>query len=171
VRIRPDEHVSSNPNRVRKLDPSDRSELTRMRQSLWPDSTASEVESLIAGTAEASVILVTLRGAGLCGFAEVGTRPYAEGCQSSPVAYLEGIWVDAAARRSGVASTLVREAERWARSQGLTELASDCDLTNLESQAFHAAVGFEEVQRLVVFRRGLQRPTDSVGPNPTPGLE
>ncbi len=92
---------------------------------------------------------------GLGGFAEIGLRTYAEGCASSPVAYLEGIWIDADARRSGFAWDLVREAEAWARSTGLSEFASDCDIENHVSEAFHLASGFEEVVRSICFRRDL----------------
>jgi len=92
---------------------------------------------------------------GLAGFAEVALRKFADGCRTSPVAYLEGIWVDPDLRRSGAAAALVREAENWARSRGLSEFASDCDVENHASQSFHSATGFEEVQRSVCFRRDL----------------
>ncbi len=143
---------------VRVARAADRDEIVRMRRSLWPDSTAAEVDELLAPGTRAYVVLVAERlgsdgKGGLCGFAEVGTRPYAEGCESSPVAYLEGIWVDADARRVGVGAALVREADGWARAQGLTELASDTDLANTTSQAFHQAMGFEEAERLVAYRR------------------
>lgn len=149
---------------VRGARRSDRDEIVRMRQSFWPDSTAAEVDELLARGARSYVVLVAERlgsdgGGRLCGFAEVGTRPYAEGCDSSPVAYLEGIWVDADARRVGVGAALVREADGWARAQGLIELASDTELVNSTSQAFHEAMGFEEAERLVAYRRRVpERP-------------
>ena len=127
-----------------------------MRQALWPDSSESEVDGLLQGRPPDAAVWVADRGSGeLCGFAEVGTRRYAEGCDSSPVAYLEGIWVDSEVRRTGVALALVRHAEEWARSSGLTEFGSDCDIANEVSQAFHAAAGFVEVERLACFRRPL----------------
>jgi aminoglycoside 6'-N-acetyltransferase I len=100
-------------------------------------------------------LLVVEGRAGLDAFAEVGVRRFADGCASSPVAYLEGIWVDPEARRSGAALALVQAAEDWARAAGYVELASDCEEGNLASEAFHHAAGFEEVQRSVCFRRDL----------------
>lgn len=127
-----------------------------MRVALWPDSLESELDAVLALPRSESLLLVA--GADehrLCGFAEFGLRKFAEGCATSPVAYLEGIWVDADARREAVATGLVRAGEEWARSLGITELASDCSLDNLGSQAFHLAAGFEEAGRVVCFRRSL----------------
>ncbi len=131
-----------------------------MRQAFWPDSTATEVDRLLAATDAAgatddNVLVADLGNRRLGGFAELGSRKYAEGCATSPVAYLEGIWVDPDARRQRVAAELIRSAEEWARGHGFTELASDCEIDNLISESLHQAVGFEEVARIVCFRRKL----------------
>lgn len=133
-----------------------------MRQCLWLDSAASEADSLFERPESHFVLLVAERAAGgLCGFAEIGSREFAEGCASSPVAYLEGIWVDSDVRRRGVALGLVRHAERWARAHGFSELGSDCAIENTASHAFHTAAGFGEAGRNICFRRHLhQRPTE-----------
>jgi aminoglycoside 6'-N-acetyltransferase I len=130
-----------------------------MRLSLWPEDDA---EAHRAGMREwlavkDSLILVAARpdGRSLAGFAEVGTRPYAEGCESSPVAYLEGWFVDPDIRRQGVGAALVRAAEAWARARGLTEFASDALIDNDTSHRAHRALGFTEVERIVCFRRSL----------------
>ncbi len=144
---------------IRASKLTDRDELVRMRLCLWPDSDASEADNVLArlnSGSIASAVFVAERSNGcLCGFAEIGARPFAEGCQSSPVAYLEAIWVDPDARRCSVALSLVQQAQRWARAQGFTELASDCEIDNAASQAFHRAAGFAEVGRSVCFRREL----------------
>jgi aminoglycoside 6'-N-acetyltransferase I len=127
-----------------------------MRRLLWSDSTAEEVSALVEGCSDGYAILVAQDPAGgLCGFAEVGLRGYAEGCDSSPVGYLEGIWVDPDLRRSDVGRALVRRAEEWAREKGCAEFASDALVENESSLAFHRALGFEEVERIVCFRRRL----------------
>ncbi len=41
------------------------------------------------------------------GFAEVAVRKYANGCESQPVPFLEGIWVDPRYRRSGISRRLI----------------------------------------------------------------
>ena len=127
-----------------------------MRLALWPDSEPDEIDAVLGLPHSEGVILVGERDeGGLGGFAEIGLRKYASGCDTSPVAYLEGIWTDEDARRGGLASDLVREADVWARSLGLTEFASDCELDNDVSEAFHLAVGFEEDVRSICFRRDL----------------
>ncbi len=108
------------------------------------------------GRPTTTVLVADLGNRRLGGFAELGSRKYAEGCATSPVAYLEGIWVDPDARRQGVARELIRGAEEWARGRGSTELASDCEIDNLTSESLHRAVGFEEVERIVCFRRHLE---------------
>ena len=126
-----------------------------MRRALWPDSAESEIDD-VPTDGEHGIVLVAEGPDGrLAGFAEIALRAYAAECLTSPVAYLEGIWIDVDARRAGVATALVREAEAWARGRGLTEFASDCDLTNEASRAFHAAVGFTEVGPIICFRRNI----------------
>lgn len=142
---------------VRPARPRDRAELARMRVALWPDSSAADVDTVLALPPGEGVVLVAESAGRLTGFAEFGLRKFADGCATSPVAYLEGVWVDADARRSGVASDLVQAGEVWARSVGLSELASDCELENTGSEAFHLAIGFDEVQRSICFRRSLER--------------
>lgn len=143
---------------VRTARHFDRAELLRLRRLLWPDSEEAEVDDVLDRPDSLGVVLVAQRPAGtLGGFAEIGMRGYAEGCSSSPVAYLEGIWVDPDARRSGVGAALVREAEGWAAERGLVEFASDCDLQNAASLGFHLGTGFEETQRVICFRRDLTR--------------
>ncbi len=88
------------------------------------------------------------------GLVEVSLRPYAEGCETSPVGYLEGLYVRPVFRRRGIARLLVREAEAWARAQGCREMASDAELTNLLGQEVHRRLGYEE-PRLVCFRKSL----------------
>ncbi|MFC5630416.1 MULTISPECIES: GNAT family N-acetyltransferase [Streptococcus] len=76
-------------------------------------------------------------------------KDYVEGAKTSPVAYLEGINVLSDYQRSGIAKELIDFARQWARNQGIRQLASNCELDNLTSQAFHSAVGFKEVSRTV----------------------
>ena len=52
-------------------------------------------------------------------------------------------------------SAIVQEGVSWARSLGLSELASDCEISNERSQKLHLSAGFEEVQRNISFWRDL----------------
>ena len=135
---------------------TDRAEWFRMRALLHPDADHARDATILLSGAQPYEVFVALRESfGLCGYIEVGERPYAEGCESSPVPYVESWWVDEDHRRRGVGRTLMDAAERWARERGHVELASDTQHENRRSQKTHRALGFEEVERLVVFRKPL----------------
>jgi aminoglycoside 6'-N-acetyltransferase I len=93
----------------------------------------------------------------VAGFAEVSLRTdYVNGCATSPVAFLEGIYVSEPHRRRGLGRALVAAAEQWGREQGCRELGSDALLGNDLSHRFHGGAGFEETERVVYFRKPLQ---------------
>lgn len=145
--------------RIRHRKPSDDAEWLRMRRVLWPDETREAHQIGMAAWLARSdaVVLVADRadGHGLAGFAEVGTRLYADGCDTSPVAYLEGWYVDRDVRRQGIGAALVRVAEGWARARGCREFASDALLDAGDSRRAHEALGFIEVERAVRYRKRL----------------
>ena len=90
------------------------------------------------------------------GFAQCGLRyDYVEGTESSPVGYLEGILVEEAYQKKGLAGELLRVCEQWAREQGCTEFASDCELVNEDSLNFHLKMGFKEANRIICFTKKI----------------
>lgn len=92
------------------------------------------------------------------GFAQCGFRnDYVEGTETSPVGYLEGVFVEEAYRRQGIARELVEECQKFAKEQGCIEFASDCELDNEESLQFHLKMGFEEANRIIYFQFGIVR--------------
>ncbi len=80
---------------------------------------------------------------------------YVEGADESPIAYIEGIYVKPEFQNKGIAKRLITEAEQWARSKNLKQIASDTTLTNLASIEFHKHIGFKEVERIVCFVKDL----------------
>ena len=145
--------------KIRTARKSDTAEWIRMRTALWPESPGDhpvEIEQFFAATRDDLATFVAESDDGqLCGFLEAGTRSYAEGCRSSPVGYIEGWWVDSEHRNKGVGAALVAAAEDWARSQGLTEMASDTDLENDVSQSAHEALGYRETDRMISYSKKL----------------
>lgn len=148
---------------IRSVQPGDRDEWLRMRVSLWPGNEADhagEIDDFLAanesGHPPLAEVLVCISGAGdRCGFLELSVRGYADGC-AGPVPYVEGWYVDAEWRGAGAGRALMREAERWARDHGYHEIASDSLLDNEVSLAAHAAMGFEEVERVAHLRKTLR---------------
>ena len=143
---------------IRPVQPTDRDEWFRMRDRLWtgsPDDHVREIDTFFATPQDGATFVVERSDGGLCGFIEISLRNYAEGCITSPVPYIEGWYVDEDMRRSKLGSRLVQAAEEWARSQGFSEIASDTQLENEVSQQAHQALGYQEVERLVCFRKSL----------------
>jgi len=146
--------------RIRSLDATDADEWLRMRTALWPNHTAdehrAEMRQLVAD--DVMTVFVADRGGGrLGGFLEVSLRKYADGCDTSPVGYLEGWYVDADLREQGIGRALVQAAEQWAVDRGCREMASDCLIDNEVSYRAHLAIGYRETERLIHFKRDLRR--------------
>ena len=143
---------------IRPVQPTDYAEWLRMRLTLW-EGTAEEhtqdMDTYFTTPQDGITLVVESTGGGLCGFIEVSLRHYAEGCQTSPVAYIEGWYVDAESRRHKLGTRLGQAAEAWARNQGLKEMASDTQIENAVSIHAHQVLGYEEVERLVCFRKRL----------------
>ena len=90
------------------------------------------------------------------GFAQCQLRhDYVEGTDSTPVGYLEGIFVKEEFRHKGYAKELLKECEKWAKGKGCKEFASDCELENSNSLQFHLAMGFYEANRIICFTKEL----------------
>ncbi|MBU1304098.1 MAG: GNAT family N-acetyltransferase [Alphaproteobacteria bacterium] len=131
-----------------------------LRQALWPSHGTewhrADIEKMLASADDKANFIAWTDTGVAAGLAEAALRhDYVNGCKTSPVAFLEGIYVDPQHRRSGVARLLVAAVEAWAQSQGAKELASDAGLKNIESHDMHTALGFEETQRVVFFRKLL----------------
>jgi aminoglycoside 6'-N-acetyltransferase I len=129
-----------------------------LRCALWPDADPKIMAEEAPGMLKRHDMLVLLaRDADtVVGFAEAAIRrDYVNGCETSPVAFVEGIYVMPEHRHKGVARALVAAVEGWARNQGIRELASDALLENNPSHAMHKALGFSETERVVYFRKAL----------------
>ena len=124
---------------------------------MW-DHPAAELEAEFAALLkDPDAGLFTAKRSGeTVAFAQCQLRhDYVEGTETNPVGYLEGVYVDEAHRRQGVASSLLRACEAWAKEKGCTEFASDCELENTDSRRFHESLGFTEANRIVCFTKKL----------------
>ena len=146
---------------IRPAEPRDASAWAALRAALWPDEDATlmreEARAHFAGKQLYPAIFVAEDDGALIGFVEASIRSHAEGCYNGPAPFVEGWFVSEHARKRGVGRALIAAVEDWARAQGFTELASDATLENVQSHAAHGALGFQEVERLVAFRKDLRR--------------
>lgn len=150
--------------RVRLAEPRDRDALARMRHALWPEGSeedhARELERILGGDPVGIMpymIFIAEVDGEPAGFAEVGLRSMADGCDPRrPVGYLEGWYVEERFRRRGLGAELLRAGEAWAREQGCVEMASDTSIENIPSQRAHEALGFEVAERSVLYRKSLR---------------
>ena len=141
-----------------KAEKKDAPALAALALKLWPSHTLQELEKELAELLvdpEAAVFLKLADGIPV-GFAQCQLRhDYVEGTETSPVGYLEGIYVEPPFRRLGIAGMLLAACEDWARKNNCREFASDCELDNGESLLFHKRLGFREANRIICFTKTL----------------
>lgn len=143
---------------IRKAEIKDLPILAELACQLWPDHTVEDMQvefAQIIAKNDAAYFLAYAEETAI-GFAQCQLRhDYVEGTDSSPVGYLEGIYVEDGYRKKGVAKELLTVCENWAKEKGCTEFASDCELDNSQSLQFHLNVGFEEANRIICFTKKL----------------
>ncbi len=143
---------------IRKAGKSDLETLARLANIMWTDGSIDELSEGFAELMSKGDVLILLKmvdGVAI-GFAQCQLRyDYVEGTDSSPVGYLEGIFVKDGYRNRGYAKELLAECERWAKEKNCIEFASDCELDNTTSLAFHKAMNFKEANRIICFTKQL----------------
>ena len=147
-----------NPYVIRQAEMQDVQTAAALASSLWPDHTPEEMAEEFSSLLDSdnAAIFLCFTSENPIGFAQCQLRhDYVEGTETSPVGYLEGIYVAEGFRRHGVARKLLNACETWAKEKGCTEFASDCELTNITSQCFHQAIGFTEANRIVAYTKKL----------------
>ncbi|MBP3619834.1 MAG: GNAT family N-acetyltransferase [Clostridia bacterium] len=143
---------------VRKANVKDLDKIALLSQKVYsePNIEVLKKEFLDYLQEENNLVLLSEINGESVGFAHITIRhDYVEGCDTFNVAYLEGIYVEKTFRGRGIAREFVNFAVDWAKKKGCNEFASDCQLTNSESIEFHKAIGFEEVGRIVCFKRTI----------------
>ena len=132
--------------------------LAELACQLWPGHTPQEMQAELAEMMEKpdAACFLAYAEKSAVGFAQCQLRhDSVEGTDSSPVGYLEGIYVAENCRKQGIAKSLLVACESWAREQGCSQFASDCELDNTQSLQFHLHVGFEEANRIICFAKKI----------------
>ena len=141
---------------IKEAKKADAGVLAELALNMWQGHTLSELRDEFEELAEGedSACFIKYVGEKPIGFAQCQLRhDYVEGTDTSPVGYLEGIFILEGYRLRGYAKELLLCCENWAREKHCTEFASDCELENEESLRFHIAMGFEEANRIICFTK------------------
>lgn len=143
---------------IKKATVNDSYVLAELAINIFENNTVEELKNEFEEDLknEKNIFFIKLLDNNPIGFAQCNIRhDYVEGTNSSPVGYLEGIYIKDEYRNSGFAKELLQECEKWAKEKGCQEFASDCELTNITSLKFHLAVGFEEANRVICFKKKI----------------
>ena len=143
---------------IRQASKEEAEVLSKMAVKIWDNNSADDlVKEFCEMTDDSnSICFIKYIDDKPVGFANASLRhDYVEGTETSPVGYLEGIYVEEEYRKQNIARELVKTCESWAKDMGCKEFASDCELTNLDSLAFHLAIGFSEVNRIICFKKDI----------------
>lgn len=133
--------------------------VTRLALKLWPEhewhQLYAEFKEMLAS--EHDMVYLAMINDQYVGFIYMSIRyDYVEGSSSSPVGYVEGLYVEENYRLKGISRKLVEQGEQWSKSMGCTEMGSDTWLDNYESQQFHISIGFKEAGRIVAFIKNIE---------------
>ena len=143
---------------IRRATHEDKWSWLQLRQRLWPEAPIEylsfDLDEKLADL-DYAVFVASGGDEGLVAFIETGLRNRAEGCETSPVGYIEAWFVDEPLRGQKLGRELILAAEGWARQKGCREMASDTWLENDASITAHLKLGYVEVERLVHFAKRL----------------
>lgn len=143
---------------IKKAGNNDLETLAKLASEMWHNHSINELinefsEIMINGKSQ---LFLKYENEFPIGFAQCQLRyDYVEGTSTSPVGYLEGIFVKESYRSKGYAKELLTECEVWAKGNGCQEFASDCEIDNINSLHFHKAMNFTEANRIICFTKLL----------------
>jgi aminoglycoside 6'-N-acetyltransferase I len=144
---------------IETLSPNNLKELIGLVLNLWPNCSFEEEYQTYQHvmSAEHQICYLARHQQTYIGFIHLTLRQdYVEGATTQPVTYVEGLYVEPAHQKTGIARTLLQAGETWAKQKGCSQMASDTGLANAAGIAFHQHAGFTEVNRIVCFVKDLE---------------
>ncbi len=143
---------------IKKATQKDVSIIANLAVLMWTDNSVDDLADEFAEliTEDSAIIFLKYDNDIPVGFAQCQLRSdYVEGTETSPVGYLEGIFIMEGYRHRGYAKELLKECEKWAKDKGCKEFASDCEIDNMDSFRFHMTMNFTEANRIICFTKKL----------------
>lgn len=144
---------------INTFQPKDFEALFSMAKKLWKDFQENELIELLEGAVEMEKVSIYIakNNSNAIGFAIFSIRSdYVEGAVKSPTGYLEGVFVEEAYRKSGLARRFMVLGEKWCESKNCKQIGSDTWLDNAASREFHKKLGFKEEEELVHFIKDIE---------------
>jgi GNAT superfamily N-acetyltransferase len=133
-------------------------ELSQMALDLWPENDLDDLKrdfEYIIGHLSDKVFLAEIGGEYI-GFIHMSIRKdYVEGSASSPVGYIEGLFVKPEYRQKGAGTELYNAGVDWVKKKGCSEIGTDCTISNNVSFEFLVDMGFEEANRMICFIKDI----------------
>lgn len=120
-------------------------DVVRLAFGLWPDHDLKELEAECADLLKTDVLFALYEAPdGVpVGFAQCQLRhDYVEGTETSPVGYLEGIYVEPAFPGAGHSRELLHFCEDWAREKGCPGICQRLRTHEHRKPVFSPAYGF-----------------------------
>jgi len=145
--------------RIEKMTREGANEWYEMRNAVYgglSDGFHEEEMELVLRSPDWACRVATGADGSVMGFVEVSLRNIVDGCLTSPVGYIEGIYVKPIYRNHGVGERLVAAATEWSKKRGCVEMATDAELDNTDAQTFHMRMGFAETYRVVGFKKRIE---------------
>lgn len=143
---------------IEEISEGNVSDLTQLVLYLWPECNYKEEfqNGLKIINSDRETAFIAKNHGIYLGFIQLSLRnDFVEGTSTTPVLYMEGIYVDPSHRKEGIARRLIETGEKWGKEKGCSEMASDTEINNQLSVEFHQSMGFDEVNRLVTFKKKL----------------
>jgi aminoglycoside 6'-N-acetyltransferase I len=144
---------------IKKADLTNIDSLVTLASKLWENSTTNELKKLFISVvnSKSEIIFIVEINEKIIGFSYYSLRnDYVEGTDSTPVGYLEGIYISPEYRKQGYGKELIDKGVSWSKEKGCRQVASDCELVNTNSIEFHKRSGFSEVNRIVCFVKNIK---------------
>lgn len=131
----------------------------QFRETLYQDVTDSfhetEMDLILKSEIQTTFLIFESQTGSPIGMLELSLRNLVDGCLTSPVAYIEGIYLDQSCRGKGYGEKMVEFSKSWAIQNGCSELACDAELEDIDAQKFHKKMGFEETYKVVQYKMVL----------------
>ena len=144
--------------RISPLEPTDFEDWLTLSSALFTKIPKEQLETKLRRKEQQDkyqTFMARMDGSSI-GFITVTLRTdYVEGTATSPVGYMEAIYVLPEYRKLGVAKALYQKGESWCKDLGCTEMGSDTWYWKKEAHTFHKKLGFNEGDVLVHFNKKI----------------